>query len=228
MRNWKLRVGPAQDPVPGHGAQAGAQSRLLAGPPRGTASVSGIAARCGRRRACLQARTRAGEARRPYLEHLDLAAGGVQVLGVLPILVLLKRVDLHSERHPLLAPVLPRGELCADAVHLGGKTGRRGAAEGGVHPAWSVHTQAPLPPVLSMPLGSWSLHHPVHKDMPSHLSPLTLEALPGQLSLGHCSRPAGPRSPLTSLGKCYRQRSGEGMQLSPYAWHSGYLGQAGR
>lgn len=61
-----------------------------------------------------------------YLEHLDLAAGRVQVLRVLPILILLKRVNLHTERHALLTPVLPRGELCADAVHLGGG-GRAGS-----------------------------------------------------------------------------------------------------
>lgn len=56
-----------------------------------------------------------------YLEHLDLAAGRVQVLCVFPVVVLLKCVNLHSERHPLLAPVLPRGEFCADTVHLEGE-----------------------------------------------------------------------------------------------------------
>lgn len=56
-----------------------------------------------------------------YLEHLDLAAGRVQVLCVLPILVLLKCINLHSERHSLLAPVLPGSELCADTVHLQGE-----------------------------------------------------------------------------------------------------------
>lgn len=53
-----------------------------------------------------------------YLEHLDLAAGRVQVLRVLPVLVLLKGVNLHSERHALFTPVLPRGELCADTMYL--------------------------------------------------------------------------------------------------------------
>lgn len=57
-----------------------------------------------------------------YLEHLDLTASRVQVLCVLPILVLLKGIDLHPKRHSLLAPVLPRGELGADAVHLQGDT----------------------------------------------------------------------------------------------------------
>jgi hypothetical protein len=42
------------------------------------------------------------------------------VFCVLAILILLKCVDLHPKRHPLLTPVLPWGELCADTVHLGG------------------------------------------------------------------------------------------------------------
>lgn len=57
-----------------------------------------------------------------YLEDLDLAAGRVQVLRVLPVLVLLEGVNLHPKGHPLLPAVLPHGELRADAVNLGGGT----------------------------------------------------------------------------------------------------------
>lgn len=55
-----------------------------------------------------------------YLEHLDLAAGRVEMLCVFPILVLLKRVNLHPKRHSFLTPMLPGGEFCADTVHLAG------------------------------------------------------------------------------------------------------------
>jgi len=41
------------------------------------------------------------------------------VLPVRPGLVLLEGVDLHPEWHSLFPPVLPHGELGADAVHLG-------------------------------------------------------------------------------------------------------------
>ena len=40
------------------------------------------------------------------------------MLRVLSIFTLLEGVDLHPEGHTLLTPVLPRGELGADAVHL--------------------------------------------------------------------------------------------------------------
>lgn len=61
-----------------------------------------------------------------YLEDLDLAAGGVQVLRVLPILVLLEGVNLDPKGNPLLSSVLPHGELRADTVNLGeGKASRR-------------------------------------------------------------------------------------------------------
>ena len=42
------------------------------------------------------------------------------MLRVLSIFALLEGVDLHPEGHTLLTPVLPRGELGADAVHLRG------------------------------------------------------------------------------------------------------------
>lgn len=63
-----------------------------------------------------------------YLEHLDLAAGRVEMLRVFPILILLKCVNLHPKRHSFLAPMLPGGEFCADTVHLeaGGPEVREG------------------------------------------------------------------------------------------------------
>lgn len=65
-----------------------------------------------------------------YLEHLDLAAGRVEMLCVFPILVLLKCVNLHPKRHSFLAPMLPGGEFCADTVHL--EAGDQKSGRGGV------------------------------------------------------------------------------------------------
>lgn len=148
-----------------------------------------------------------------YLEHLDLAAGRVQVFRVLPILTLLEGIDLHPKGHALLAPVLPRGELCADAVHLQGTRGgqvarsRRGWAldrpppmgsspNGGFHSARS-DPPPPLrsPPVLSTLSGRWPPHPLTTEGLPSHLCPLTLEALPDHLSPCRCSRPTDPNRP---------------------------------
>lgn len=53
-----------------------------------------------------------------YLKHFDLAAGGVQVLGVLSVLRLCEGVDLDAERYAFLSTMLPRRELCAYAMHL--------------------------------------------------------------------------------------------------------------
>ncbi len=53
-----------------------------------------------------------------HLKDFDLAAGGVQVLGVLSAVILFKSVNLDPERHSLLSTVFPRGELCTDAMNL--------------------------------------------------------------------------------------------------------------
>lgn len=52
------------------------------------------------------------------LEDLDLAAGGVDVFDILPLLVRAKRIDLDPEGHPFLPAMLPGCELSADAVYL--------------------------------------------------------------------------------------------------------------
>lgn len=56
-----------------------------------------------------------------HLKDFDLAGRRVKVLSVLATFSLGKRVDLDPKRDALLAPVLPGGELCADAVHLQAK-----------------------------------------------------------------------------------------------------------
>lgn len=53
-----------------------------------------------------------------YLKDFDLAGGRVEVLSVLSTVSLGERVELDPEGDALLAAVLPRSELCADAVHL--------------------------------------------------------------------------------------------------------------
>lgn len=52
------------------------------------------------------------------LEDFDLAAGGVDVLDVVAVLVGGERVHLDPEGHALLSTVLPGGELGADAIDL--------------------------------------------------------------------------------------------------------------
>lgn len=59
-----------------------------------------------------------------YLEDFDLAAGRMDMLHVLPLFIGGKSVHLDTEGHPFLAPMLPGGELGADAVDLG-RWGRR-------------------------------------------------------------------------------------------------------
>lgn len=54
------------------------------------------------------------------LENFDLAGCRVEMLCVLSILVLFKRVDLDAERDAFLSSVLAHGELCAYAVNLNG------------------------------------------------------------------------------------------------------------
>lgn len=56
-----------------------------------------------------------------YLEDFDLAAGGVDMLHVFPVLVRGESVDLDSEGHPLLPAMLPGSELSADTVDLRGR-----------------------------------------------------------------------------------------------------------
>lgn len=53
-----------------------------------------------------------------YLEHLDLAACRVQVFCVFTIFILLKGVDLHPERNPLLSSMFPWSKFCADTMYL--------------------------------------------------------------------------------------------------------------
>lgn len=53
-----------------------------------------------------------------HLKDFDLAAGGVQVLGVLSAFILFKSVNLDPERNSFLSTVFPRGELCTDAMNL--------------------------------------------------------------------------------------------------------------
>lgn len=53
-----------------------------------------------------------------YLEDFDLTASRMQMLCILPILILLKGVNLDSEWHTLFSTMLPHSELCADAVNL--------------------------------------------------------------------------------------------------------------
>jgi len=53
-----------------------------------------------------------------YLEDFDLAGGRVEMLCVLSILILFKRVYLDAERDAFLSPVLAHGELCAYAMNL--------------------------------------------------------------------------------------------------------------
>lgn len=97
----------------------------------------------------------------------------MQVLRVLPIFALLEGVDLHPEGHPLLAPVLPRGELGADAVHL---WGMRQAVGGG-----------PEPPGAPPPV-----------DVPTPQSdPLHLPAVPQRRPLRQAT--GQPPQPLTSI-----------------------------
>lgn len=57
-----------------------------------------------------------------YLEDFDLAAGRVDVLNIVALLVGGERVYLDPEGYSLLAAVLPGGELCANAVYLQGET----------------------------------------------------------------------------------------------------------
>lgn len=53
-----------------------------------------------------------------YLEHLDLAACRVQVFCVFTIFILLKGVNLHPERNPLLSSMFPWSKFCADTMYL--------------------------------------------------------------------------------------------------------------
>lgn len=53
-----------------------------------------------------------------HLEDFDLAAGRVDLLHVLPVLIGGEGVHLDTEGHSFLAAVLPGGELGADAVDL--------------------------------------------------------------------------------------------------------------
>lgn len=59
-----------------------------------------------------------------YLEDFNLAAGGMDVLHVLPTFVGGEGVHLDPEGHTFLAAVLPGGELSADAVHLLQRVGK--------------------------------------------------------------------------------------------------------
>lgn len=52
------------------------------------------------------------------LEHLDLAACRVQVFCVFTIFILLKGVNLHPERNPLLSSMFPWSKFCADTMYL--------------------------------------------------------------------------------------------------------------
>lgn len=54
-----------------------------------------------------------------YLEDLDLAAAGMDVLHVFAVFIGGERVHLDAEGHSLFPAVLPGGELGADAVDLG-------------------------------------------------------------------------------------------------------------
>lgn len=53
-----------------------------------------------------------------YLKDFDLAAGGVEVLGVFSSFVLLKSVNLNTERDTLFSSMLAHSKLCADTVNL--------------------------------------------------------------------------------------------------------------
>lgn len=107
-------------------------------------------------------------ARMSYLKHLDLAAGRVQVFCVLPILVLLKCIDLHSERHSLLTPVLPGGELRADAVHLEGEMWARAKERSGDRP-WTPQG----------PLTKWRFPSCTIRSTAASASPLPTHTPPG-------------------------------------------------
>lgn len=59
-----------------------------------------------------------------HLEDFHLAAGGMDVLHVLPTFVGGEGVHLDPEGHAFLAAVLPGGELGTDAVDLWQKVGK--------------------------------------------------------------------------------------------------------
>lgn len=52
------------------------------------------------------------------LKNLDLAAGWVQMFCVFSTLILLKCINLNSERNAFLPAMLPRGEFCANTMYL--------------------------------------------------------------------------------------------------------------
>lgn len=53
-----------------------------------------------------------------HLEDFDLTAGRMLVLCILFAIILFESVDLNAKRHALFSPMLPHGELSADAVNL--------------------------------------------------------------------------------------------------------------
>lgn len=53
-----------------------------------------------------------------HLEDFDLTAGRMLMLCILFAIILFESVNLNAKRHALFSPMLPHGELCADAVNL--------------------------------------------------------------------------------------------------------------